>query len=303
MEFTPFLNDLSKKGLLFTNNYANARRSIEGISSILAGLPSLMADSYLNSPYFNNELRGIGTYFKKLNYETLFFHGGLPGTMFFDQFTRKAGFDKYFSSADHPNPQDTDGFWGIFDEPYLQFALTEMDKVQKPFITGIFTLSSHHPYTLPEKYKTTLPEGKIPILKTMAYTDNALRLFFEEASKKPWYKNTLFIITGDHTSLPYTEEFNNTLGRFRVPLIFFHPGISEWPKVSTKKLTQHVDILPTLLDMFRIEDSGKSLFGKSVFNSKPVYVICKLIPTVTRQVKHLQPPKSKRIYRNCWPRN
>lgn len=272
MEFTPFLNELSKKGLLFTNNYANARRSIEGISSILAGLPSLMADSYLNSPYFNNELRGLGHYFKKLNYQTLFFHGGLPGTMFFDQFTRKAGFDKYYSSDDHPNPQDSDGFWGIYDEPYLQFALIELDKIEKPFLTGIFTLTSHHPYKIPEQYREKMPKGKIPILQAIYYTDHSLKKFFETAQEKPWFKNTLFIITADHTSLPYTEEYDTTLGRFRVPLILYHPSITNWPKINTQKLVQHVDILPTLLDMFQIKDSERSLFGKSIFNDKPAKV-------------------------------
>ncbi|MES2768144.1 MAG: sulfatase-like hydrolase/transferase [Bdellovibrionota bacterium] len=268
IEFTPFLKELAAKGLIFTNNYANSRRSIEGISSILAGIPALMSDSYVTSPYFNNELRGLGTYFKNIGYETSFFHGGLPGTMYFDQFTKKAGFDKYYSSDDHPHPKDSDGFWGIYDEPFLQFALTEIDKMKKPFVSGIFTLTSHHPYKIPEAYKD-FPKGKIPILQAIYYTDHSLRKFFETAQNKPWFKNTLFVITADHTSLPYTEEFDNSLGRFRVPMIFYHPTFSDWPKINSHKLTQQVDIMPTLLDMFKIQDSNRNLFGKSIFNDKP----------------------------------
>lgn len=273
MEFTPYLNELSKKGLFLTNAYANGRRSIEGIPAILAGLPALMGDSYIRSPYFNNELRGLGSYFKKLGYRTSFFHGGLPGTMFFDQFTRKAGFDHYYSSDDHPNPKDSDGFWGIYDEPFLQFALSEMDKNEKPFFDSIFTLTSHHPYKIPHKYKDKMPKGKIPILQAIYYTDYSIKKFFEEAEKKPWFKNTLFIITADHTSLPYTQEFDNALGRYRVPIIFYHPSITKWPEIDANKLSQQVDIMPTLLDMFKIEDLSKNLFGKSIFNNKPSKVV------------------------------
>lgn len=273
MEFTPFLNELSKKGLFLTNNYANGRRSIEAISSILAGLPALMPDSYVHSPYFNNELKGVGTYFKKEGYQTAFFHGGLPGTMFFDIFTKKAGFDRYFSSDDYPDQRDSDGFWGIFDEPFLQFTLSEMDKIQKPFLGGIFTLTSHHPYKIPDKYKDKMPKGSIPILQAVYYSDYSLKKFFEAAAAKPWFKNTLFIITADHTSLPYKPELDTTLGRFRIPMIFYHPSITEWPKIDSKKLTQQADILPTLLDMFKIKDPNRALFGKSIFNDKDPQVV------------------------------
>lgn len=265
--FTPFLSELADEGIFMEQTYSNGFRSIEAISSILAGIPSLMPQPFVRSHFFNNPIKGLGTYFKEMGYETSFFHGGLPGTMFFDIFTKKAGFEKYYSSADHPNPNDSDEIWGIYDEPFLQFMITELDKIQNPFLSTVFTLTSHHPYKIPNNYKNSLPKGEIAILQSIAYTDQALQKFFKEASKKDWYKNTLFVITADHTQTPYLAEFKSLMNRYRVPLIFYHPNGS-LPKVNSKQISQHIDILPTLLDMFKIKDPQSIKFGKSIFEPR-----------------------------------
>jgi len=199
-----------------------------------------------------------------MGYHTSFFHGGLPGTMYFDLFTKKSGFDHYYSSDSDKDPTHTDNFWGLYDEPFLQLMANELDKFPKPFLSAVFTLTSHHPYKLPPQFDGKLPEGKIPILRTVAYTDLALKEFFDTISKKPWYDNTLFIFTADHTQMPYKEQFDSALGRYRIPIILYSPKIT-WPKIDQHKLVQQVDILPTLLDLFKIDEPHPALFGKSFF--------------------------------------
>src|SRR5439155_21961251 len=152
--YTPFLDSLAAESLFFFHNYANGRRSIEMAPSILAGLPSLMSESFLESAYQKNQLLGLGTLLAPLGYTTSFFHGAANGTMRFDTLMRRAGIQHYYGLKEYPNKAaDFDGNWGIYDEPYLQYVAHELSGQKPPFAAAIFTLSSHHPYSVPGKYR------------------------------------------------------------------------------------------------------------------------------------------------------
>jgi uncharacterized sulfatase len=186
--------------------------------------------------------------------------------MHFDDFMHQAGIPQYFGLNQYPHRQDYDGGWGIYDEPFLQFVATELTKQKSPFATAIFTLSSHHPYPIPEKYRGRFKKGTLPIHESIGYTDYAVEQFFAAARQQPWYTNTLFIITADHTHKLETPEYMNTLGQYRVPLLIFHPQ-RKFPKVDPSRITQQVDILPSILDYLGIEPERRLLFGKSIFRS------------------------------------
>ena len=96
--------------------------------------------------------------------------------------------------------------------------------MKQPFMTALFTASSHHPYVIPDEYKKVFPEEGIVIHKCIRYTDNALRKFFNKAKTMPWYKNTLFVITSDHTNLSDHAYYQTDLGGFCSPIIFFDPS-------------------------------------------------------------------------------
>ena len=91
---------------------------------------------------------------------------------------------------------------------------------RQPFIASVFTVSSHHPFKVPEQYKDRFPKGPAPILEVIGYTDNALRKFFSQASLQPWFRNTLFVLTADHTNESVRKEFQNNYGSFCIPIIF-----------------------------------------------------------------------------------
>lgn len=263
--FTPFLDSLVPKSLFFKNAFANGRRSIEGVAAITAGIPAMMNEPFISSHFSSNYFVGLGSLLAAQKYQTSFFHGGNNGTMYFDSFAKSAGFEKYYGANEYPTAADNDGTWGIFDEPFLQFMKNTLDATPAPFLSAVFTLSSHNPYRIPDQYKGKFPTGSLPILESVAYADYSLQRFFEEAAKSPWYQDTLFVITADHTGVVYHPENDNPLGRFRVPVLFYHPGY-EWPRgVDQEQIVQHIDILPSVMDFLGLEHKEVNYLGRSVF--------------------------------------
>lgn len=263
--YTPFLDQIAQQGLFFKNSFANGRRSIEGVSSVLAGIPALMSEPFISSEFASNYFLGAGAILEPLGYKTSFFHGGNNGTMYFDSFTKSAGIPLYFGASEYPNKaQDHDKVWGIFDEPFLQFFGKKLAEFSRPFFSMLFTLSSHHPYTLPEKFKGKFEKGPLEILESIQYTDYALRVFFETYKNEEWFQNTLFIFTADHTQKNLLPQFNNEIGRYKVPLIFYHPTF-QWPTLDLEIPVQHIDILPSIMDFADQPMKQKILLGESVF--------------------------------------
>lgn len=263
--YTPFLDSLAASGLIWDHTYANATRSIEGIPAILSSFPVLQNTSFTYSQYSGNNFATFASLLKQFGYKSAFFHGGKNGTMGFNSYCLSGGFDKYYSLDDYPDSKDYDGNWGIFDEPYLQYVSSVIDQYQTPFITAVFTLSSHHPYKIPEKYKGKLKKGKEPMLETINYTDLALRHFFNTARNKKWYKNTLFVITADHTSVHYNPDFSTYPSNMQIPVIMFSPADSFY-KGHIIKTTSQNDILPSVLHSLGFP-SPIPAFGRSVFDT------------------------------------
>lgn len=270
--YTPFLDSLAKRSAFFPNAFANGRRSIEGIGAVMGGVPALMAEPFISSQYMTNQFLGLGTVLTKAGYHSAFFHGAHNGSMYFDQFMKSAGVNDYYGLNEFPDPSLSDGTWGIWDEPMFLWSLDKMNEFPRPFFAAIFSLTSHHPFVVPPQYEGKFPEGKSEIHKAIGYTDFALSEFFAKAEKMPWYKDTLFIVTADHTYKPFRPEYDNTLSQYRVPLILFHPSIplSEY---KTEEPVSHVDIMPTILDFVGARTPQTNYLGTSVFQQGPRSVI------------------------------
>ncbi|HQF29422.1 MAG TPA: sulfatase-like hydrolase/transferase, partial [Bacteroidia bacterium] len=264
--YTPFLDSLMKHSLVCDQTYANGKRSIEGVPAVVASLPHLMDEPFITSAYNVNRINTPASILGKKGYSSAFFHGGNNGTMGFDNFSRVAGYNNYFGRNEYDGPiSDYDGHWGIFDDQFFQFMIRKINSMKAPFVSTIFSLSSHEPYTIPARLKNKFPKGTEPIHESIGYADYALQQFFAEASKQSWYKNTLFVITADHTG-PASGEFNmNRIGQLKIPLIIFDPQIDTGSVIH--EVTQQTDIFPTILDYLHF--NGKyAAFGQSVFNSK-----------------------------------
>lgn len=261
--YAPFLRELAQRGSNFPSAYANGRRSIDAVPALLAGIPAWMDPPFITSPYQTNRIRGLPEILNENGYHTLFFHGGNNGTMFFDVMTKRLGFQTYMGATEYPHSGDYDGRWGIFDEPFLGFVATRLSEETKPFFASIFTLSSHHPYTIPAAHKGQFPKGTLEIHESIGYADYALRRFYEQAKQEPWFADTLFIFTADHTSKQEFPENDNLKGRFHVPLLFImNDGPLPFPRID--ETVQQADVAPTVLDMLGIEAKPFSQFGISL---------------------------------------
>ena len=150
--YTPFLDSLIGKSYYFKNGFANGKLSIDAVPSTLSSIPSLLNNSLISSSYSLNEVYGLPKILKDNGYKTAFFHGAFNGSQNFDQYCKVAGFDSYFGKNEYEGPEAFDGNWGIFDEEFLQYFSKKMSASKEPFFSTLFTISSHNPYTIPEKY-------------------------------------------------------------------------------------------------------------------------------------------------------
>ncbi len=266
VSYTPFLDSLSQHSLIFDNSYANGSKSIHGMSSILAGIPSFK-DAFTSSPYPKQKIQSLVSTLEEMGYDTSFFHGAANGSMGFLGFGNILGFDHYYGKTEYNNDADFDGSWGIWDEPFMQFMKNTLDKKQQPFFGTIFTVSSHEPYVVPEKYAGKFPKGTVPMHQTVGYTDYAFKKFFEAAKKSPWYKNTIFIITADHGNQVAYDEYMKVLNRHATPILIFKPD--ESIKGVNSELCQQIDIYPTILDLVGYDKPFMS-WGRSLVGDKQV---------------------------------
>ena len=263
---TPFFDTLIQKGLTFEKGYANGQSSITGLPSTVASLPSFTGGAFITSRYINNRFTGIGTLLSEKGYTTSFFHGGTNGTMAFDVFMKLVGFDHYYGRTEYNNDADYDGNWGIWDEEYLQYFAQSLLTMKQPFFATVFTLTSHEPYWIPERYKNTFPAGEPEHLHSLRYADFALRRFFETAQTMPWYHDTLFVLLADHTMGTSQTADRGRVESYSIPIVFFTPAGDLTGRYT--KIFQQLDIMPTLLDILHYDKPYFS-FGTSAFSPRP----------------------------------
>ena len=265
-DLTPFLDSLMNHSLVFTNAYSNGLRSIEALPAITASIPTLSNTPFISSVYAQNKFNSLPSVLSKKGYSTSFFHGGTRGTMGFYGFAKKAGFQKYFGLEEYKNKADYDGTWGIYDEPFFNYFADKIKAETKPFFTTFFSLSAHPPYNIPNKYDTIFKEGDLEIHKLISYSDYSLKVFFENIKDEDWFDNTLFVITADHTSPKSSDElYKNKIGRYSIPMFFYTPN-GELKGINDV-VTQHIDIMPSILDYLGYDMPFIS-FGESVFRKK-----------------------------------
>ena len=249
--YTPFIDSLIKVSLTFDVSIANGKKSIDAMPSILASVPSLETP-YTISHYANNEINGLPTLLKKKGYYTAFFHGAPNGSMGFDSFARIAGFDDYFGLKQYAHKSDFDGMWGVWDEPFFNFFADKLNSFKQPFLASIFSVSSHHPFEVPKQFAGKFKKGPAPIVEVVGYTDFALNEFFRKISKFKWFKNTLFVLTADHTNESIHPEFQNNFGSYSIPVIFYKPGSDL--KGYKNRIAQQIDIMPTILSFLNFDE-------------------------------------------------
>lgn len=271
-ETTPYFNKLLQQGAFFENFFAVGSRSIQGVSSIMFGLPSIEKLPIYKAPFATNRMISLPVVLGKEGYESIFFHAGHEGSLYLHNLARIAKYKKAFSLDNLQNSKEKyDGTWGFWDHfAFLDFA-KELNKLQPPFHGMFFSLTSHAPYALPSKefeyFKEDIPDYQF--LNSLRYSDWSLQQFFAQAKKYDWYKDTIFFIVADHNR-GISKNQKNT---FRIPLLVFSPE-GEIPQGKFSTIGSQIDILPTALSLLAVHSpfaaAGKDLFR---INSSESYAL------------------------------
>ena len=254
--YTPCVDSLVNHSTTFRHSFCNGRKSIDGMPSILSSIPMFVEPFFL-TPASMNHVSGLASLLAGEGYETAFFHGAQRGSMGFMAFARSTGFQEYYGREDFNEDSrfrgddDFDGMWAIWDEPFLQYYALKMSEMKEPFMTAVFTASSHHPYQIPEQYKSVYPEEGIEIHKCIRYTDMSIGKFFETARQQSWFQNTIFVLTSDHTNQSDHAFYQTDIGGFCSPIIIYDPSRPDG--VMHDKIAQQIDILPTVMGMLHYQ--------------------------------------------------
>ena len=243
--YTPFLDSLLAHSVTYTHSFASGRKSIDAMPSVLSSIPMLI-EPYIVTPYSTNAVSSLAECLRDEGYATAFFHGAPNGSMGFQAYARSAGFEQYFGMDEYDGIDAFDGTWAIWDEEFLQYYAERMSQMPEPFMTTVFTASSHHPFRVPERYEGVFPQGDQPIHPCLGYTDHALRKFFAYVQQQAWYENTLFVITADHTNQVSLPEYATAKGLFEVPIAFYSPQWSQG-EVHEQSAVSQTDIMPSVL--------------------------------------------------------
>jgi phosphoglycerol transferase MdoB-like AlkP superfamily enzyme len=260
--YSPFVDSLAQHSMIYTNAYSNGYKSIHAMSSILAGIPSFK-DAFTSSPYPKQKTESLVSTLQSEGYITSFFHGAPNGSMGFLGYSNILGFDHYYGKNEYNNDADFDGVWGIWDEPFFQYFNTTISKNKQPFLATLFSVSSHEPYQIPEKYEGKFPKGNVNIHQCIGYTDYALRQFFKSAKKEPWFANTIFVLVGDHGNTIFYDDYKKEVNKNKVAMLIYKPNSTFVGE--NKDYAQQIDLYPTILDMVGYDKPfrswGRSLVG------------------------------------------
>lgn len=272
--YTPNLDSIMVKSMRMEETFSNTGFSIDALPAVFASTPR-MDRSFVVSLYGQNQIEGLPALLADKGYRTAFFHGADNESLGLQGFARHAGFKEYYGLTEYCADSETggmkdfDGSWGIWDEEFLQYFCRKLSSFEQPFLAGVFTLSSHHPFIVPDRYEQQFPPTpELPVLQTIRYADMALGKFFREAARQPWFENTVFVISADHTFLhpSLNPKYNTDVGYGRIPILIYDPtGRAVTPGVR-RGIMQQIDIMPTLLALMGY-DKPFFAFGRNVLDA------------------------------------
>lgn len=268
---TPFIDSLIEKSMVWDNYYAAGKRSIIGIQAVLSSVPALNNHPVLGFGLELNKISRIGKILNDHQYRTIMMQTSNRRSFNVNSIANVLGFQEYYGKEDVPiikkYPQEPPHFGWDYDS--LQFLLNKLNETpkSKPFFAFLFTGSTHEPFADAGEAFHIYPHNQSNengFLNTLRYSDWSLEQFMKAAEKQPWYNNTIFIFTADHTLNSLPSE--NLKEQFHIPLIVYSPDGSLSAKRESQFASQY-DLFPTILDLLGI-DTPISTFGQSLLYPK-----------------------------------
>ncbi len=274
MGVTPAFDALAHQGLIFERFFSNGTHTHQGMFATLACFPNLPGHEYLMyQPEGAHSFSGIAKLLSQRDFNQTYVYNGSFSWDNQEGFFKNQGMTTFIGREQYVNPKFSDPTWGVSDEDMFDRALVELDKLPKdqPFYAVLQTLSNHTPYGLPEPLpmEKVMVDGKFSErLTAMRYSDYALGKFFEQAQQADYYKDTLFVILGDHGFGIDKQLTALDLLRFHVPMLMIGPGIVEQYGQRIDTVTTQVDILPTVMSLLG-KPYQHQCWGRDALNLPP----------------------------------
>jgi phosphoglycerol transferase MdoB-like AlkP superfamily enzyme len=242
---TPRFDELTKRGLLLDNFFATGNRTARALEATLTGLPPIPTESILKRDH-SDRVTTLARTLADRGYRRLFVYGGRGLFDGMRSFMMANGFERFIEQSDYPSPTFVSP-WGVADEDIFSRAVTEFDALQaegKPFFSVVLTVSNHKPFTYPDG-RIKKPSSQQQRNNAVQYADFALGQFFDRAEGHSFYKNTLFVVMGDHGARVYGAQLF-PIKSYRVPVLIIEPGGAN-QNTRNSTLASSMDIAPTIL--------------------------------------------------------
>ena len=262
---TPNLDRLARESLWFSQVYATGNRTVRGLEALSLALPPTPGQSIVRRPH-NDMLFSFGSVLEDKDYAVIFAYGGYG---YFDNMNAFFDANDYRSVDRRAIPSSRvshETVWGVADEDLFDQVLAEIDREravrsQRPFFVHVMTTSNHRPYTYPPG-RIDIPSGT-GRAGAVKYTDYAIGQFIAKARAKPWFDDTLFVITADHgANARGTARI--PVDKYLIPLFVYAPKHVAPRRVD--RLMSQIDIPPTLLGLLDFDYYSK-FFGRDVLRS------------------------------------
>lgn len=251
---TPNFDKLAQEGLLFTQFFSNGTHTHQGMFATMACFPNLPAfETLMQEPEGNNKFSGLPQLLSIRDMNDVYVYNGDFAWDNQSGFFSNQGMTTFIGRNDFVNPVFSDPTWGVSDQDMFARGNEELDKLAKqgkPFYALLQSLSNHTPYALPKDLPVTAVTdqgSQNEHLTAMRYSDWALGQFFEKAKQSPYYKDTLFVIVGDHGFGSPMQLTDMDMFRFNVPLLLIAPGIQDKFGKTDATVGTQVDIVPTIM--------------------------------------------------------
>ncbi len=285
---TPYLDRLANSSVLFKKHYVPSEGTARSIFGILTAIPDVNTD-YTSSR--NPLIAGQNLIINAFeNYKKFYFLGGstswgnIRGLISYNIPDIEIVEEGSFSG-------ERNDVWGISDLELFKEAHKRFDAIKdQPFFAVIQSAGFHRPYTIPKNhddFKLADPKPEhianggfdsVEELNSLRFQDFSLGKFFALAEKSEYFKNTLFVIQGDH-GLPGNKAKNLTpgqiffgLSRWHVPLLFYSPRLFPTPEVI-EDISSELDVMTTVASLTGRAHTnttlGRNLFDKTLATERP----------------------------------
>jgi phosphoglycerol transferase MdoB-like AlkP superfamily enzyme len=258
---TPILDSLAGEGLFFTNLYASGTRTVRGLEALALSITPTPGQSTVKRPG-NENMFSLGSVFRSKGYESEYIYGGYGYFDNMNYFFSNNGYKVVDREAILPKDIHYSNIWGVADEDLFTLAISEFDnnyKNRKRFFAQVMTVSNHRPFTYPEG-RIDIPPSRQERSGAVKYTDYAIGKFLKDASNKPWFSNTIFLIVADHCAGSAGSAELPVTG-YHIPLIVYSPGNIQHARIN--RLTAQIDIAPTILGLLKFNYKSK-FFGQDI---------------------------------------